>query len=241
MLGDPIYRRGIASREVQCAGTHWDMMSPIITIPERKLNYSFMFAEALWILRGRSELRDVGSYNGNIQKYSDDGTHLSGAYGPMYVGQQRYIVDVLANDLFTRQAVMTLWRQNPRPSLDIPCTIALQFIIGSKMELQLVVYMRSSDVFLGLPYDVFSFSMMAYHTLLALRQKVTFNITLGNLHLIATSQHVYEKDVKRCEEFIDSVGNRIYKPIYDPNIIHPVALELTLEALRDNTDNLWTV
>ena len=38
------------------------MEDPIITIPERKLSYSFMFGEAAWMLSGRNDVASVAKY-----------------------------------------------------------------------------------------------------------------------------------------------------------------------------------
>ena len=42
---------------------------------------------------------------------------------------------------------------------DIPCTVSLQFLIREN-KLHLFVNMRSNDVFLGLPHDIFCFTMI---------------------------------------------------------------------------------
>ena len=38
------------------------MEDPIITIPERKLSYSFMFGEAAWMLSGRNDVASISKY-----------------------------------------------------------------------------------------------------------------------------------------------------------------------------------
>lgn len=238
--GKPVTRHDTLTIELPCNVTWWDLYDPVVTIPERGLNYTFMFAEALWILRGRSELSELSYYCDNMRKYSDDGMHMSGAYGPMYVSQLRYVVDTLLEDLFTRQAVMTFWRPNPRPSKDIPCTVSLQFIVDPQFRLDVVANMRSSDVFLGVPYDVFSFSMTAYHVLLWLRLRApTLSLQLGRLCLMTSSQHLYARDVIKCPTIIKSQNVRTYRPIYDPTILHPTGLENKLESLRNHPEQLW--
>lgn len=237
--GTPISRRGMLCHDMYEAST-WNMGDPIITIPERELNYQFMFAEALWILRGNSRLDEIAPYCKKYGNYSDDGRHLSGAYGPMYVAQQRYVVDALIKDLFTRQAVIMFWRPNPRESSDIPCTLSMQFIVTIEMKLDVHVSMRSSDAYLGLPYDIFSFSMMAYHTLLELKKRSTFLIELGLLTITSPCQHIYERDMEKCKKFVDSLNNRKYKTIQSPAIDDPVQLEIKLAMLRDHPERLWT-
>lgn len=185
--------RGQPTQEILGVQTEVDLLKPIITIPSRKLNYRFMVAEAYWILTGQQGLDQLLPYCGNMSKFSDDGLNLSGAYGPRFVSQVRYVVDKLVEDPESRQAVMTLWERNPRASKDIPCTVAIQWIIRGAF-LHCIVFMRSSDAWLGWPYDVFSFSMMTQYVRLSLQQRMTTLILPGSLRIIAGSQHLYQRD-----------------------------------------------
>ena len=85
-----------------------DMFSPIVTIKERELDYQFMAAEAHWILRGNRRLDHHPAINRNLNKYSDDGVTMRGAYGPPFLQQVEYVVETLTQDPMSRQAVMTL-------------------------------------------------------------------------------------------------------------------------------------
>jgi len=241
MEGQPIKRRGMDSLEILGNSTTWNMQYPIISLKERRLNYQFMFAEALWILRGQKSLDEISPYCGRIQKFSDDGRYLSGAYGPPFIEQRRYVVDCLDADIMTRQAVMTFWRPSPRESKDIPCTLALQFIVTDMdggPQLNLIASMRSSDAFLGIPYDVFSFSMIAYHVLLSL--KMTRPIHLGWLSIMAGSQHIYKSDLALVSNVLSNRSeSREYTPITSYYVHTPVSLENTLSTLRDNPKILW--
>lgn len=187
--------RGYGTREYLAYHTRVDMSHPIITIPARKLNYRFMVAEAYWILTGQSALQELTPYCERMRDFSDDGINLSGAYGPKFVSQARYVVDALTGDKDTRQAVMTIWERNPRPSKDIPCTVSLQWLLRDK-TLHCIANMRSSDIWLGWPYDVFTFTMMSSYILLSSPYRKQF--TLGELHIIAGSQHLYDRDSEKA-------------------------------------------
>ncbi len=179
---------GQQTAEIGGCLTQVDMSSPIITIGARQLDYNFMAAEALWILSGeRRLLHDALSRN--LVKYSDDGSTMRGAYGPPFMQQLEYVADKIIEDRDTRQAVMTLWERNPRPSRDIPCTIALQWLFR-KDQLDCNVFMRSSDVWLGWPYDVFNFSMMS----LLVSLRLPWRPELGALRIFAGSQHLYNRN-----------------------------------------------
>jgi thymidylate synthase len=65
--------------------------------------------------------------------------------------------------------------------------------------------MRSSDIWLGWPYDVFTFSMVGAAVAIALR-KAGCAVELGDLVLNAGSSHVYETnvvDAMACIEYVE--------------------------------------
>lgn len=201
--------------------TEWHMDFPVIAIPERKLNYNFMFAEAYWILTGSAMLSGVDSHCGNIQKYSDDRITMSGAYGPQFIQQYRYVMDCLNSDKCSRQALMTFWRPSPRASKDIPCTVSLQFMIRN-FQLHVSVFMRSSDVWLGLPYDIFCFSMIAEFIRLGINAPV---VSLGKLRITAGSQHLYQQNIREAATVMElTKGYGVYPNMSSHGFNHPVEL-----------------
>lgn len=183
--------RGMMTREILNRQSRVDMRFPIVNLIDRKLDYRFMAQEAWWILSGLSRI-DGQYVNRNLKKYSDNGFTMSGAYGPPFIEQLNYIIETLFSDRDSRQAVMTFWRPSPRVSKDIPCTCSLQFLIRED-KIHLNVFMRSSDAYLGWPYDVFSFSMIAAYVGVAFNRLTSNKIDLGTLTMTCGSQHLYER------------------------------------------------
>lgn len=180
--------RGRRVKEIDHHTVRVDMRYPVLRA--RKLNYRFMAAEALWMIQGR---RDV--FHANMAPFSDDGVFLAGAYGPHIHSQLHYVIKSLLHDRDTRQAALTVWTPAPTPSRDIPCTMSMVFMIRDD-QLNLHVFMRSSDAWLGLPYDVFSFTMIANWVALIYNGARRFpnrSVTPGTLFLTASSCHVYEE------------------------------------------------
>jgi len=164
-----------------------DSRNNILASPRRNLNWRFAVAEWLWMIYGRNDLKVLTRHNKRMAEFSDDGETLAGAYGPPLKQQLTYIRYILKTAPTTRQAVLTIWHRNPLASKDIPCTISMQFLRRNSF-LHLIVNMRSSDVWLGLPYDVFNFSMI----LNALAGET--NATSGMLMLNIGSSHLYDRD-----------------------------------------------
>ena len=198
--------RGFEVREILGYNYRTDLERPIIGIKERKLNYSFMFAEAHWINSGSNNYDYITKYLRDYGKYSDDKYTYNGAYGPKVIDQISWAAAELANDRDSRRAYINIWRERPGESADIPCTCGVQFIIRAG-KLNVLVNMRSQDVVFGMPYDIFTFSTLAYHMQMLLWTHYDIGVRLGLLYVRAGSMHIYERHYEDAEAWIKAPQN----------------------------------
>ncbi|MFN9301362.1 MAG: thymidylate synthase [Candidatus Kapaibacterium sp.] len=237
--GERIRPRGKLCYELRGYQTKIDMRFPVVSVKYRKMGYKFMTAEAAWILSGDNRLENIKKYSPFIWEFSDDGHYYSGAYGPMIVDQLTYVVDMLEQDPDTRQAVLTIWRPNPRPSRDIPCTVSLQWFIRDG-KLHCHDTMRSSDCWLGWVYDVFNMTMITGMILLLLRERKRKSavayapLELGDLVLTAGSAHIYDKNYNEVHQLLSGSRETKFDAEFMPyefeNASHLIA---HLQALSD--------
>lgn len=203
--GNDVAPRGQVTKELLQQTSVIDMRRPVITLPERKLSTKFLGGESYWILSGDNRVETIAPYNKNIVNYSDDGQTFFGAYGPRIMSQLDYVVDKLKSDSDTRQAVLTIWRENPPETKDVPCTVAVNFMIRDH-KLNCHVYMRSNDLWLGFPYDVFNFSMLSHLVCCRLNAFVVENggmiIEPGTLYHTASSRHIYEQHFEQVRQLV---------------------------------------
>lgn len=125
-----------------------------------------------------------------------------GAYGDRVGLQLESVIDKLTRDPDTRQAVVTLWnpaRDNDEGHLDYPCTVALGFSSDGE-QLDMRVTMRSNDVWLGLPYDMFQF------TQLQLSLCNVMGLLPGTYTHTAWSMHLYLHDMEASYDVTDVVA-----------------------------------
>jgi thymidylate synthase len=146
-------------------------------------------------------VKDIAPWAPSIRRFSDDGVRFFGAYGPKVVDQIHYVVDKLDEDILTRQAVINIWRERPPKTKDVPCTLSAQWMIRHG-RLHVIDTMRSSDCWLGWPYDVFTFTMISLMILLLLRKRGIM-LQLGSLNLHAASQHIYERNWEPARECLE--------------------------------------
>ena len=139
--GDLVAPRGKLTKEIPQRTIVVNMRKPVLRVPDRSLSYKFMVAEAFWILSGDDRVETIAPYNSRIAEFSDDGERFFGAYGPKIVAQLPYIVEKLLADEDSRQAGLTIWRECPPNTKDVPCTVAIFFSIrGGKLNVH--VFMR---------------------------------------------------------------------------------------------------
>lgn len=184
-----------------------DARNNVLISPTRDMNYRFMVAEWLWIWFGRSDVETIGRFNSKIVQFSDDGLRFFGAYGPQVAAQWSRAHHALMNDPDTRQAVIEIFPQATRPLItrDVPCTLSLQFLRrGGRLDT--IVTMRSSDVWLGLPYDFFTFSQLGNIMAAQTGDEV------GYLQMNLGSSHLYHRDLVKAKVAHGSAGLTMRSP-----------------------------
>src|SRR6185437_1604974 len=86
---------------------------------------------------------------------------------------------------------------------DVPCTLTLQFFIRLG-RLHTIVTMRSSDAFLGFPYDIYNFSMIG-NTLAG-----ELGVEVGTTTMQLGSFHLYERDWEAAKSIVAAGLNQSF-------------------------------
>ena len=164
----------------------------LYTGDDRRLNYRFWAVETLGYLAGVDDewyadlLVDA---NPRISRWRNPKTkRFDGAYGPRLKLSLPGIEELLRREPDSRQAVASIRPPGmPDSSLDIPCTVALQFLRSAAGDLDLLVYMRSNDLDWGVPYDVPAFCSLQAVMAGCLGWPIgTYTHVAGSLHLYET-------------------------------------------------------
>ncbi len=159
--------------------------------PVRKMSAAYAAAEMLWYLSGTDDASLVKAYAPSYENFLDDGVHAYGAYGKRWKdGEQiKFVWEILTQMYTSRQAVMHCWRQGDLKvarggtSKDVPCTLTLQFLLRDSV-LHMITTMRSNDLWLGMPYDVWCFTRLQ-HVVAAMCDADVgwYQHQVGSLHL----------------------------------------------------------
>ena len=191
----------------------------------------------LWYLAGSDSYEFIRYY---IPKYPNEegATNLQDAYGPRLrpagKDQLRWIIEILQKKPNSRRAVIPIYgEQDCSTDLpEVPCTCTLQFLLR-KGRLELLVHMRSNDAYVGLPNDMFAFTMIQELVARAL------GVEVGQYKHLVGSLHLYEANWKDAARFLEEGWQKKqlmpFMPLGDQfdNLTTILKLERALRKGRD--------
>jgi thymidylate synthase len=179
-----------------------------LTNPRARVSRSFSrgrlfsaLGELCWYLSGSKCTENIAYYVSYYRKLDEDGA-IFGGYGPRLfsfdgVNQIENVIRVLQDNSFSRKAVIQLFDHHDllENHADVPCTCTLQYLLRDG-RLSAITYMRSNDVFRGMPHDLFCFTMLQEIIARSVQAE------LGSYHHIVGSLHMYDADVSKLDAFI---------------------------------------
>lgn len=197
--GEEVAPRGIKTREIEDAVIHIDDVFHTLPLKVARGTVPGIGAvEACQLLSGTSFPKTVIAVGPQFKNYTEDSGIFHGAYGLRTNGQYDAVIDKLKNDSDSRQAVVTIWNpeyDNQPSKRDYPCTVLHQFRIRNN-KLNMSVYMRSNDVWLGAAYDFFQFTQVQ----IALAS--VLGIEPGKYAHHVGSLHIYEQHYEAADRLV---------------------------------------
>ncbi len=166
---------------------------PLLTT--KKMHLKSIIHELIWFLKGESNIKYLRDNNVTIW---DEWADKNGELGPVYGVQWRSwlgadgikhdqiskIVETLKNNPTDRRIILSAWNVGELAKMALPpCHLLSHFFVAGD-KLSLLMYQRSCDTFLGVPFNIASYSlflmMMAQVTGL---KPYEFIHVLGDVHI----------------------------------------------------------
>ncbi|HDR88244.1 MAG TPA: thymidylate synthase [Bacteroidetes bacterium] len=166
---------------------------PLVTT--KKLHVRSIIHELLWFLKGDTNIAYLNENGVSIwNEWADEKGNLGPIYGHQWrswpapggkhIDQISEVISSLKNKPDSRRHIVSAWNVSSLNEMALPpCHILFQFYVaGDRLSCQL--YQRSADIFLGVPFNIASYSlllmMMARETGL---RPYEFIHTLGDAHI----------------------------------------------------------
>ncbi len=170
----------------------------------RKIHYAGILGELAAMLKGPKHLKDFKEYGCNFwNKWGKEDGSINIDYGNVWndfngVNQLDNLRDSLLGDPYSRRMVVTGWKPDNIPDLDLPCCHLLyQWYVRKEQYLDMIWYQRSVDTMIGLPSNV----LFAY----IWNIMIAYNVGLvpGRVKMILGDTHIYKAHLKNVNTYID--------------------------------------
>ena len=166
---------------------------PLITT--KKVHFKSVVHELIWFLSGNTNIKYLQDNGVRIwNEWADDKGDLGPVYGKQWVNwsshdgtsinQIENLIQEIKTNPDSRRLIVTAWNVADIPKMKLaPCHMTMQFYVSSgKLSCQL--YQRSGDLFLGVPFNIASYSLFTHMVAqVCCLQPGEFVHTFGDLHI----------------------------------------------------------
>ena len=196
-------RTGTGTRSVFGRQLRFNLSEGFPLVTTKKLHTRSIIYELLWFLSGDTNIRYLKEHGVRIW---DEWADSSGDLGPVYGRQWRAwrtaegdTIDQISNVIHqiktnpnSRRLIVNAWNVGELKKMALePCHVLFQFYVGNgKLSCQL--YQRSADVFLGLPFNIASYSLLTH----MVAQQC--DLEVGDLQLVTGDTHLYENHLNQA-------------------------------------------
>ena len=173
---------------------------PLVTT--KKCHLRSIIHELLWFLKGDTNIKYLKDNKVTIW---DEWANENGDLGPVYGKQWRawtapngqhidqisQLIDQIKNDPDSRRLIISAWNVGELDQMALaPCHAFFQFyVVDGKLSCQL--YQRSCDVFLGLPFNIASYSLLIH----MIAQQC--NLDVGDFVWTGGDTHLYSNHLEQ--------------------------------------------
>ncbi|MHA1518533.1 MAG: thymidylate synthase [Alphaproteobacteria bacterium] len=197
-------RTGTGTLSLFGAQMRFDLGQGFPLMTTKKLHLKSIIHELLWFLQGSTNIRYLNENGVSIwDEWADENGELGPVYGCQWrswptasgetVDQIAAIVEGIKRDPDSRRHIVSAWNVGEIPKMALPpCHCLFQFYVGDG-RLSCQLYQRSADVFLGVPFNIASYSLLTMMVAQVAGLKPgEFVHTFGDVHLYLN--HIEQAD-----------------------------------------------
>jgi thymidylate synthase len=156
----------------------------------KKIDWRVPLDELLWFIRGE---HNTNTLNSSIwDEWADSDGDLGPIYGVQWRGmgacqtdQLAKAIDGLKTDPYARRHVVSAWIPDDIDGMALPpCHTMFQFNMDADRNLYCSLYMRSGDMFLGVPFNIFEYGVLTHMVAKLVGAKAReLSVYISNAHI----------------------------------------------------------
>lgn len=197
-------RTGVGTRSIFGYQMRFDLQEGFPLITTKKVHLKSIIYELLWFLRGDTNIEFLKEHNISIwDEWADENGDLGPIYGfqwrswpapdGKHIDQISNVINNIKSNPDSRRIIVNAWNVADVNKMALPpCHVLFQFyVVDGKLSCQL--YQRSGDLFLGVPFNIASFS------LLTMMIANICNLEYGDFIHTFGDAHIYKNHFKQVE------------------------------------------
>ena len=182
-------RTGTGTRSIFGQQMRFNLQEGFPAVTTKKLAWRAVVGELLWFLEGSTDERRLAEitfekerakcfdkrtiWTANAENQGKELGYSDGELGPVYGSQWRnfngdgadqieWLINEIKSNPNSRRLILSAWNPNQLDQMALPpCHVLSQFrVIKGKLHCQL--YQRSADMFLGVPFNIASYSLLTH-------------------------------------------------------------------------------
>lgn len=224
-------RTGTGTRSTFFCHLNFDLEAGYPLLTTKKVNFKAIASELLWFLEGsdderrlaeihygkpRKELTDKKTiWTDNAENQGKALGYDDGLLGPVYGVQWRdwngtdqieKLIKDLKENPQSRRHILSAWNVDDIDKMALPpCHTFSQFYVTNDKRLNCTMYQRSADLFLGVPFNIASYSLLVY-----MIAHVT-GLTPGLYNHVFGDAHIYEDHFDAVKEQLQRTSKKFPK------------------------------
>lgn len=202
-------RTGTGTLSVFGHQMRFDLSEGFPMVTTKKLHLKSIIHELIWFLAGDTNIKYLNDNGVRIwNEWADENGELGPVYGHQWrswpapdgstIDQIELLVDQIKNNPDSRRHIVSAWNVSEVNKMALPpCHSLFQFYVADgKLSCQL--YQRSADIFLGVPFNIASYSLL---TMMMAQvcdlEPGDFVHTFGDAHLYLNHLEQAKQQLKR--------------------------------------------
>jgi thymidylate synthase len=204
-------RTGTGTKSIFGYQMRFDLAEGFPLVTTKKLHTKSIVHELLWFLKGDTNIQYLKDNGVNIwNQWADENGNLGKVYGYQWrswetpngesIDQIAKVIDQIKKNPDSRRLIVSAWNVADIDTMALPpCHVLFQFYVANG-KLSCLLYQRSADVFLGVPFNIASYALLTHMVAQVCGlQAGEFVHTLGDAHLYLN--HLEQANLQLSREY----------------------------------------
>lgn len=203
-------RTGVGTKSVFGRQMHFDLNEGFPLLTTKKVHLKSIIHELLWFIAGDTNIKYLKDNGVRIwDEWADENGDLGPVYGHQWrswptpdgrtIDQLSNVIEQIKNNPDSRRLIVSAWNVAEVDKMALPpCHSLYQFYVADG-RLSCQLYQRSADMFLGVPFNIASYSLLTMMVAQVCGLKLgEFVHTTGDTHIY--TNHFEQVDLQLSRE-----------------------------------------